>query len=306
VNPVYLRGLPGTFVQRLGRLPSEFFFSGTYPAGGYRIGLIRIPSYAPADQISAVNQFLREVTYMQENTDGLIIDQARNPGGSVAYTQTLLSLLHHYPFRTLGFSVRATSAWIFAYSSARESAIAQGAPSEIIAQFDLILNAMREANRANRGMTTPVPLAGLSLEIQPVRDVRGNLLSFSKPLMVLIDEFSASGGDAFAAVIQDSGRGPLFGYRTMGAGGNVAGYDAGSFSQGFVSVTESLMVRASERAESGPYPVSPYVENVGVRPDIEYDIMTRQNLLQNFRPYVSAFSEAMVNWIQSVNRGAAQ
>ena len=43
--------------------------------------------------------------------------------------------------------------------------------------------------------------------------------AYTKPLMVMVDEFSASGADMFPAIIQDNHRGPIFGTRTMGAGG---------------------------------------------------------------------------------------
>jgi len=298
VTPTWTRGLPASFLQRLGRLGSDNFFSGIYQSGGFRIGLIRIPTYAPANQNAALTQFVTELVFMQDNTDGLIIDQTRNPGGSVAYMHTLLSFVHHYPFRGMAFEVRATSSWVASFSNSLEGAKAQGAPPQITVLIENILNELREANTSNRGLTRPIPLDDITLIRQPARDGRGNLLAYSKPLMVLIDEFSASGGDAFAAVIQDSGRGPLFGYRTMGAGGSVTGWDAGSYSEGFVTMTESLMNRATDRAESGPYPVSKYVENVGVHPEIDYDYMTTDNLMQGGKPFVDAFTEAMVGHIR--------
>ena len=46
--------------------------------------------------------------------------------------------------------------------------------------------------------------------------------AYDKPLLVLTDEFSTSAGDVFPALLQDAGRGKLFGYRTAGAGGSVA------------------------------------------------------------------------------------
>ena len=115
--------------------------------------------------------------------------------------------------------------------------------------------------------------------------------------MVLIDELSASGGDAFPATIQDNGRGILFGQRTMGAGGNVVGLAAGPYSEGFTTVTQSLMNRKAN-VVAPDFPASPYVENVGVRPDIEADYMTRDNLLQNGRPFVDAFTAAMIEHIR--------
>ena len=46
------------------------------------------------------------------------------------------------------------------------------------------------------------------------------------------------------------------------------------------------------------YPAAPYVENIGVRPEITVDYMTRDNLMQNGRPFVDAFVTAMVDHIR--------
>jgi C-terminal processing protease CtpA/Prc len=109
---------------------------------------------------------------------------------------------------------------------------------------------------------------------------------------------SASGGDAFAATIQDNLRGPLLGWRTMGAGGSVLDWDAGSYSLGSASVTVSLMNRKNE-IKTAEYPPAPYVENIGVRPDIEVDYMTVDNLNQRGKPFVDAFVAAIIAEIES-------
>jgi hypothetical protein len=47
------------------------------------------------------------------------------------------------------------------------------------------------------------------------------------------------------------------------------------------------------------YPPSPYIENIGVRPDIAVDYMTRANLLSAGAPFVQAFTEAAVRLAQT-------
>jgi C-terminal processing protease CtpA/Prc len=108
---------------------------------------------------------------------------------------------------------------------------------------------------------------------------------------------SASGGDAFAATIQDNARGPLLGWRTMGAGGTVEAWEAGSYSLGTTTVTESLMNRKNTIV-TAEYPPAPYVENIGVRPDIVVDYMTSDNLNQKGKPFVDAFVAAIVAQIE--------
>src|SRR5260370_25361725 len=94
--------------MRLGLVPSDVFFSGTFKAGGYNIGFIRIPDYAPFDSNAALSQFFGEIAYFQANTDGLIIDGMRNPGVSVLYVNQLAQFLIPYTFRSIAFEWRAT------------------------------------------------------------------------------------------------------------------------------------------------------------------------------------------------------
>ena len=51
--------------------------------------------------------------------------------------------------------------------------------------------------------------------------------------MMMIDEFSTSTADSVPAMFQDAGRGPLFGWRSNGAGGNNTTFSSGAFSEGF-------------------------------------------------------------------------
>ncbi len=294
--PIFVNSLPPGFTVRLGRSPAEVFFSGNFSAGGFKIGYIRIPDFAPADQNGALTLFAREMDFFEKNTDGVIVDVMRNPGGSVFYTNTILSLLHFYKWRSIPFEVRATSAWIVDISSSIEQAKAQGAPQNIIDLLQAIKDEIVTANRANRGRTKPIPLDDVTIDRDPATDVRGNMIALTKPVMVLIDELTASGGDAFAATIQDNSRGLLFGQRTMGAGGNVVGWEAGSYSLGFMTLTESLMNRKNP-VHTLEYPEAPYVENIGVYPDFLVDYMTRDNLTQNGKPFVDAFVAAMVAYL---------
>ena len=50
-------------------------------------------------------------------------------------------------------------------------------------------------------------------------------------------------------------------------------------------MTLALQVRSNHIA-TPDYPFSDVIENVGVRPDVEADYMTRDNLLQNGLPFL--------------------
>ena len=295
-NPIFQ--MPAGFVRRMGGAASDTFFSGLYTAAGLRIGFIRIPTMSPANTTLAYQQFETEMAFFEESTDGLVVDVMRNPGGQVGYVEQLCRRLIPSPFRTLGFEVRATSTWVASFAQSVASARQQNAPEQTILQLENMLKELEAANAANRGRTGPLPLGGLSLTLEPARDRNGKIIAYTKPLIVLTDEFSASGGDMFPAVIQDNRRGPIVGMRTMGLGGSVSNFPTGAFSEGATRITQSLMIR-KDAVITSEYPAAPYVENIGVRPDVTLDYMTRQNLLNGGAPFVEAFTSAIVDQIKA-------
>ena len=116
---------------------------------------------------------------------------------------------------------------------------------------------------------------------------------------LLVDEFSVSAGDLVPAVFQDNRRGPIVGKRTNGMGGAVISWtNAAPFSEGNTRVTVSMMSRKDPVSVSG-YPVTMYVENVGVGPDINLDYMTADNLLKGGQPFVDAFTQLINDLISA-------
>ena len=121
----------------------------------------------------------------------------------------------------------------------------------------------------NRGRTAPLSLTTGSLTLDPAPN------AYTNPLLLLVDEMTASGGDMFAAILQDNHRGPLL----------------------TCAITASLMNRGVVTSGT-EYPPSPYIENVGVRPDIVVDYMTRANLMSAGASFVQAFTDAAVKLTQ--------
>ena len=293
-SPVPIFGLPAGFRLRLAGGASEFFVSGTYVSEGKTIGFIRIPSFEPPSSGQMTQIFEREIAFFQDNTDGLVIDDMRNPGGRIDFCEALLQRVIPSPFRTLGFEIRATTSWAQRFAQSVAIARQIGAEQWIINLLEANYKDVLQANREG-GRTGPVSLNSTgSLILQPAAIV------YRKPLIVLVDETSSSGGDFFPAVIQDAGRGKIVGWRTMGAGGNVVPYDATLFSQASAAVTQSLMVRR-EPIVTAEYPTAPYVENIGVRPDVEIDYMTRDNLMNRGAAFVAAFTKVIVERIAAGN-----
>src|SRR5450759_4439455 len=139
--PVFAASLPSSFVLRQGKSALDPFYSGVFSAGGHTIGFIRIPSYSPTSTAAALTAFQNEIAFFQANTEGLVVDEMRNTGGSVSYLNAIVSYLMPSKWRSIAFELRASSDWVVAISSSLVSATAQGAPQNIL---DL-LQAIKEA-----------------------------------------------------------------------------------------------------------------------------------------------------------------
>jgi hypothetical protein len=283
---------PPEFEQRLGRSSADMFYSGVIRVEELHIGFIRIPNFVPRSTAQALRQFETEIAWLEENTEGLVVDVMRNNGGDACYNEELQRRLIPYRFSGIGREVRATRIWINRFSTALEAARQQSAEEWIIRLLEARLKDVETAYGELRGRTGPLAIcAPEGLERDPAEVV------YTKPLMILTDEFSISAADAFAAVLQDAHRALLFGMRTMGAGGTVRSFSAGVYSESSASVTVALHRRLAP-VVTLDYPAAPYVENIGVRPDLEYDYMTRENLLSGGRGFVEAFTSAMVEHIR--------
>jgi hypothetical protein len=284
--PVY--AAPPGFVLRLGASSSHFFLTGTYVSNGLRIGVIRIPTMAPASVSAALQQLDQEIIFMNNNTDALVVDVMRNTGGFISFTEAIAQRLIPRRFRTLGFEIRATGNWVVTFDQKVLAAEQSGAPQPIIDNLRANLNEVVRAFNENRGQTAPISLnqtGDLMLDPAP--------FAYSKPVLLLTDEFTASAAEMLSAIFQDAQRGPVFGWRTTGAGGSIIGFEVTTYTEGIGTMTASLANRG-RMIQTPDYPPAPYIENIGVRPDIVFDFMTRENLIAGGRPFASAFTSAIV------------
>jgi len=297
-SPIFLGGLPSTFTRRLGGNSADFFYSGTFKYEDLTLGYIRIPNYAPPSQTVALQQFQREIDFMNANTDGLIVDEMRNTGGNLCFGEEIATRLIPYQFQATGFQLRAFWTRLLVFYNQMINAKTQGAPPDVIARYELLYKALVDANAKNRGLTEPVPICTSSMIRDAATDASGNVIAYRKPLMLMVDEFTVSTADSVAGMIQDASRGMLYGMRTDGAGGNNTTYDAGPFSEGLAGMTIGLQTRKNPIA-TPDYPTTIYIENVGVRPEVVNDYMTRDNLLQNGAPFVHDFLAALAAYVRS-------
>lgn len=287
-NPVFVNALalPALrFTRRLGGAATDLIYSGTFQYEELTIGYIRVPNYAPPSSTTWLQQLDQEIAFMQANTDGLIVDEMRNTGGNLCLGQELVRRLVPYSFQATGFALRPFWTRVLSFYNSLISARASNAPPDVIDQYEQAFNEMLAANREGRLVTSPLPLCSSSLTRTPATDASGNVIAYSKPLVMLIDEFSTSTADSVPSMIQDARRGLLYGKRTNGAGGNNTSFAGGPYSEASTGMTLALQVRSNPIA-TPDYPFSNVIENVGVRPDVEADYMRKDNLLQNGLPFL--------------------
>ncbi len=224
------------------------------------------------------------------------MDEMRNPGGLLCYGEDVMSRLTPNTFRPMGYEIRATWEYVQLFGSRLESAKAAKQPQSVIDQYQNLFNAVSSAYAASRGRTEAVPICGASFDRAPAA------INYSKPVIMLTDEFSLSTADSVPAMFQDNARGPVVGWRTAGAGGsnslNTDRWQVGAYSEGDTGVTLSLMVR-KDPVTTPEFPPTRYIENVGVRPDIQIDYMTLDNLLNGGKTFMSAVTDAVVKTIQN-------
>ncbi len=283
---------PANFRLRLGSRSSDFFLSGTFAVGARNVGFIRIPTFSPSSTAAAFAQFINEIVYLQANTDGLVIDVMANGGGSGCYAQNLVTALSPQAFRGLAYQIRPTQFWLNVFGNSLINAQLNNAPQYVQVLYAEYLRQIQVAYAENRGVTGAIPVCGVSFDVPPAQDSAGAVVAYTKPILVLTDNFTLSSAEIFTMMLQDEKRATVFGTVTDGGGGNVNSFNAGAFSEGQARITQSLITRKSPVAPPG-YPSLYYYDGVGIYPDIQGDYMTRENFLTFGAPFVSQFSAAI-------------
>ncbi|MCE3010332.1 MAG: protease-like activity factor CPAF [Proteobacteria bacterium] len=255
---------------------------------GKLIGVVRIPSYYPDDRDKATKDFVAVMKKMDQLTDGLVIDQLNNPGGSVFYLYALVSMLtdtslatpkHRMNINPADVQEALTTLETLAAIKTDEQAIAalgetlEGYPNSyqmvvnMRAFSEFIINQWNSGNK----LTEPFYVWGVD-RINPHPEVQ-----YTKPVVLLINELDFSGGDFFPTILQDNQRVTIVGARTAGAGGYVL---EASFPNSFGLTNLSFTGSLAERVNLKP------IENLGVTPDIPL-ALTVKDLRGNFVDYLN-------------------
>jgi len=284
-EPVF--ALPEDASITIGRSQFDSIFGGTIPFEEKRIGFIRIPQVTGAAQVRAFRDTLNA---MKETTDALVLDLTRNPGGSACALEDLAAELMKDDWKVQG--AEQIVAWrdILGLQSSLDTARALGL-DEVVRNLEFDLLHYERAYKEWKGRTAPIPFCTAD------ETRKGLERAYTKPVLVLIDEFSTSAAEHLAALLQDNNRAKLFGKRTTGAGGAVLSGNVGIYSEGRTSYTWTLTNR-TRTIKTADHPEAPYIENIGVQPDIEFEMNTRENLLAKGKLYTDGFLKAAKELIQ--------
>jgi hypothetical protein len=265
-------------------------FAGTYTFGGKRVLLVRIPSYEPstapgtAFDSTYIKAILKD---FQSSADVLVLDDTNNPGGSVFTVVDILSALITQPAINVGFAFHADRKIINDLRALIDELAALGPDVA-----GLVARLTQDTDATERAYDQKQPLGPL----MPIVffDTTGDdrifpdpLVQWTKPIVVLTNELSLSGGDLFPLLIKANRLGKLFGETTAGAGGNVEEVLITSFSQGSLRLTRSIF---APMTEANQIPFGNVVEDQGVTPDVVHPL-TVADFRAGHVGYVRAFSE---------------
>ena len=287
-------------------LPSAFY-NYIFNHKGKSIGYVRIPRYddraipiSPGGGVKKrMSAFFQDLIQTYEQvTDLLIIDQIHNPGGEMHYLYILASMLTTKPLTTplhkvsllpedIAFSTAVLESSDEEIKKILLNSLILPPHRKVFGLFDIesytrTLRQIAETKLESwqKGFSLSFPLAVISEEIPP----HPSGVNYSKPIIVLVDELSSSGGDFFPAILQDNKRATIFGQKTAGAGGYLKTKEINSvLGIELLRFTGSIALRGFDEQP---------IESRGVTPDVIYS-PTPDDYQNNFRGYKKALLETV-------------
>ena len=271
-------------------------FAALYKFSGKTLLLIRIGTYylKEQDAVAAHLAWYKAILAEYRNlADVLIIDQTHNGGGRVDYATEFVSLFTNGQSRNSVTFLSADLKWLNELAeAAKQASSSKEASKEVKSQIAIAYKAVETAHEKQLRLTeTPVPFADFN-------HFKENTPIFTKPILMLIDELSGSGGDLVPQLMKENKLARLFGERTGGFGGNVEKVLVLPRSRAELSLTRGLFTIQSA---DGKYDLdNGMIENNGVQPDIHYQ-HTVKDVRAGYVDYVSAFSKAAVGLLPTTD-----
>ena len=265
VTPVFQPSFPASFVRRLGRSGDTFSTPAHSHPGARRSDTFASPTFStraiPRTSSSRSSSSRRKSLSSNKIRMWLVVDVMSNPGGDGCYAEALAQELIPYRFRGIGQQIRVTQDFIIGVSEEIDQAPELGFDQTTVDQLNSIFTELQAAYQQNRGLTVDIPLCNTYYERDPVTNAAGASIAYTKPILLLTDEFTMSAAEIFSAEFQDSQRGPVLGWRSAGGGGDRsdAQRERLLFRRSYATVTQALLVRTQNRSSrpiSPPRPIS--------------------------------------------------
>lgn len=278
-------------------LPKKFgkpFNGNVYEIeSGEKIGYVRIPHFEGRDKDTEL--FRQTIEYLEGNSDALVIDITGNPGGNIFYLMALLSSLIEEPIPNFYESFRlnhrlAQTAFIEIEMCQEQDALlylrsfskGYAFNEDSVDQYKSFYTHLLNEWSCGKQYSDAYPIQGLDY-IMPDPKVR-----YTKPIILIVDQFCFSCADIFPALMQDSGRALIFGKTTAGAGGAVETIEyPNQFGIETLSITLSIAYRSNGKS----------IENEGVTPDVIYEV-TPEDLFNGYEGYRKALVDAIKQHLQ--------
>ncbi|MBT3182116.1 MAG: PDZ domain-containing protein [Deltaproteobacteria bacterium] len=274
------------------KITEQPLLSGTFKLDGRTIGFIRIPTWHPPSSAPWYKFFEEQIPYFQKNTDAIVIDQTNNGGGNLCLANDIAGYFVSAPIPNLLFHIRANNKRLVMYEGYANECKRYGKNQpKYCPIITRIANSIRKAITEGDALTEPLPLCVDDGLIHPAKDKNGKQIVYTKPVLLLANEWSISAADMFPATLQDADRIEVFGEQTCGAGGSVITSDYMGFTDFRVSQTETLAVRSREVVTTDGVRTR-YLENAGVIPDIHYSI-TVDDFMNGYEEYRNAVDAAL-------------
>jgi len=242
---------------------------------GSNLGVLRIPSYSPNSFSDVVNE-LRWIALVLERfestTDGLIIDQVTNGGGYVYYVEQLLKFFAQKDGSMKGMTMNSRLSQNYLSVLRRWS---QG-PNPLTGKppnfaenqlSEKALKDLEEKFKNGEKWSGPLPAFGDATFHQegiPATIIPSQRMVYSKPVVIVNDLRSASGGDFFPSLMKKNNRAMLIGETSTGLGAPVY--------YGVDSLAGSEMFMRSAYG-SPEFADGEFLENVGAEVDVYRPVM---------------------------------
>lgn len=255
----------------------EPFVAYYHPTEKGQVGYLRIPHYSFPNPENTFKQYEYAIHVLEQNTVGLIIDQDHNCGGSVDFLHSIVSLFVDHPVKTMKFELLASKKEYFNFKKWVNSIAAN--TIEML-NLEKVLSLIKLSWEKGDYLTDKTSIDGEDW-IYP------NRIHYTKPIVMLIDELSGSGGDAFPSLMGGIGRATLLGTRTAGLGGHINQAPPLNNSGMEIYITKSLFYRPDGVA----------VENNGAVPDVHYST-TRDDFLYGYKNYQKFYLNVLFDQIK--------